>query len=262
MSNPKPEPKRDPNRVSGSADDNGGANDNRGKAVAPATKASALASTSLASLSAMLGNVIRSATGSRTNQPILSFRSREGGIWTIGTRRILVELGSCMAINFDSIEHGYIAFDDNNNPVGEKLVPGNEPKPDFQTLPDVGYPWHEQIAVDVKFISGSDAGAEPIYKPTTVGGRNAILDLAATTLNRTQSEEFDGKKVPIVRIGHDSYIHPKHGRIWTPVLELVDWMSPDGPAPTLTPPPSSPNEPQAAQAAPAAAEQPRRRRVA
>jgi hypothetical protein len=118
-----------------------------------------------------------------------------------------------VAINLTTLMHGYICFDDNNKVVGEHLVPGSEPKPDLLSLPDRGFPWQEQLAVDMKFIDGPDAGAEVVYKPTTVGGRDAILELADTAINRIQDDQFDGKDVPIVRLERDSYPHTKHGRI-------------------------------------------------
>jgi hypothetical protein len=64
-----------------------------GQAVAPAPNGAALASTSLTALDAALSNVIRLATVGRSNKPIVSFRSREEGIWTIGQRRTLLDEG-------------------------------------------------------------------------------------------------------------------------------------------------------------------------
>jgi hypothetical protein len=249
MSNHDPDPKRDPNRASSPANDNGGANDSAGKTIAPAPKASALASTSLTNLAAMLGNVVRSAPRGRPSMPIISFRSREGGIWTLGQQRIIIAAGTRAAVNLASVEHGYICFGNDNSVVDEELVPGSEPKPNLLKLLDRGFPWVEQLAVNMKLIDGPDAGAEGVYKPTTVGGRDAVLALCETARNRIRGPEFDGKDVPVVRLERDSYLHPSHGRIWIPILTLVDWMSDDGPAPAPEPAPPPP-------------EQPRRRRVA
>jgi hypothetical protein len=55
--------------------------------------------------------------------------------------------------------------------------------------------------------------------------------------------------VPIVTLGKDHYQHKSYGRIYTPVFEIVEWVSMDGE--------------EAAEEAPAAAEDaPRRRRRA
>jgi hypothetical protein len=54
--------------------------------------------------------------------------------------------------------------------------------------------------------------------------------------------------VAIVRLKKDSYQHKSYGKIYTPVFEIVEWMSMDGEAPEA---------PEAAEEAPA-----RRRRAA
>jgi hypothetical protein len=64
--------------------------------------------------------------------------------------------------------------------------------------------------------------------------------------DRLNSGMHDGTIVPIVRLDKDSYQHPEHGRVWFPVITIIEWVSLDGPAPA---PASS------------SAEQPRRRRV-
>ena len=53
-----------------------------------------------------------------------------------------------------------------------------------------------------------------------------------------------------MQLEKDSYPHQQYGKIWIPVLTIVDWMPLDGPAPAPEP------------ASPPPAEQPRRRRVA
>jgi hypothetical protein len=68
--------------------------------------------------------------------------------------------------------------------------------------------------------------------------------------DRLNSGQHDGKVAPVVQLEKDSYQHGQYGRVWTPVLTIVDWMPLDGPAPA--PAPTSPPPP----------EQPRRRRVA
>jgi hypothetical protein len=54
--------------------------------------------------------------------------------------------------------------------------------------------------------------------------------------------------VAIVRLKKDHYQHKSYGKIYTPVFEIVEWMSMDGEAPAA---------PEAAEEAPA-----RRRRAA
>ena len=88
-----------------------------------------------------------------------------------------------------------------------------------------------------------------IYKPTTVGGVQAIAGLIEAVRDRLNDNQHGGKVSPIVHLEKDSYPHGQYGRIWTPLLTIVDWMPLSGPAPAPKP------------ASPPPVEQPRRRRV-
>ena len=55
-----------------------------------------------------------------------------------------------------------------------KLVPISQPLPDVTELPDKGFPWQQEMAVNLKCISGTDAGTEVMFKTNTVGGIQAI----------------------------------------------------------------------------------------
>jgi hypothetical protein len=65
-----------------------------------------------------------------------------------------------------------------------------------------------------------------------------------------QVEKDQTKPVPVVRLKKDHYAHKSYGKIYTPVFEVVEWVSMDGEAPAAA-------EPEEAPAAPA-----RRRRSA
>ena len=63
-----------------------------------------------------------------------------------------------------------------------------------------------------------------IYKPTTVGGIQAVAGLIEAVRDRLNGGQHDGKVAPIVQLEKDSYQHRQYGRVWTPVLTIVDWM--------------------------------------
>jgi hypothetical protein len=121
--------------------------------------------------------------------------------------------------------------------------------PSLAELPDKGSPWQEQWAFNLKCLDGADAGTEVIYKPTTVGGLQAVAGLIEAVRDRLASSQHDNKVSPIVLLEKDSYLHSEHGKQWTPILTIIDWMSLSGPAPAPKP------------EAPPPTEQPRRRRV-
>ena len=230
------------------ANDNG-EHERPGSKLAPAPAAGG-ALTSLAALQTALANVNTAAISGRTGLPMMLFKREGSGTWGFGQKRTIPEADSRWAVNPLTFKYGYICFGDNNKVADERLVPVTQPKPVITELPDTGFDWQEEWAVNMKCLSGADAGAEVIFKANTDGGIKAIVIMLDLVRDRLNGGQYDGKIVPIVLLEKDSYLHKQYGKIWTPVLNTVDWMSLDGPAPTPEPAPQS------------ASEQPRRRRVA
>jgi len=245
MSNPAHD--HDHDRDRDHANDNG-EHERPGSKIAPAPAGGALAS--IASLAAALANVPIGI--GRTGLPTMLFKSREdGGTWGFGQRRTIPEEGSRWAVNPLTIQWGCISFGDGNKVVGERLVPITQPKPLIADMPDTTFPWQEEWSVNMKCLDGADAGVEVIFKATTDGAIKAIVLLVDELRNRLNGNQHNGKIVPIALLEKDSYQHVKHGPTPYPVLNRVDWMSLDGPAPTSAP--AEPTPP---------VDQPRRRRVA
>ena len=233
------------------ANDNGKHERPGGKQVASAPAGGAL--TSLAALQTALANVNTAAIIGRTGLPMLLFKSRENsGTWGFGQRRTIPEEGSKWAVNPLTFKYGYICFGDNKKVLDERLVPVSQPKPVITELPDMGgFEWQEEWSVNMKCLSGADAGVEVVFKATTDGAIKAIVLMVDEVRDRLNGGQHDGKIVPIVLLEKDSYPHVKHGPTAIPVLNRIDWMSLDGPAPA--PAPVEPTPP---------VDQPRRRRVA
>ena len=233
--------------------DRGHDNDNGEKAIASAAAEGAL--TALTALGTVLNAVDTASVAGRSGLPMLTFKREGDGTWAFGQKKTIVEGGSNWAVNPTTFKWGFICFNNDNKPT-ERLVPVSQPKPDVAELPDTGFEWHEQWAVNMKCISGTDTGTEVTYKASTVGGVQAVAGMIETIRDRLNGGMHDGKIVPIVLLEKDSYPHSQHGKIWYPVLTIVDWMPLSGPTTApASPPPPPPTPPVAA------AEQPRRRRV-
>ena len=230
------------------ANDNGSDHEKPGSKQVTSAARGAL--TSLAALQAAFSSVDTSSLVVGSGRPLMLFKSREGGIWVFGRKRVTPETDSRWAFNPLSFRWGFVCFDDQNKPT-ERMVSISQPKPDVTTLPDLGVPWQEQRAVDMRCLSGADAGVEVTLKVNTVGGVQAVDGMIEAVLNRLNSGQHDNKVVPIALLKNDSYQHVERGKIWIPVLDIVDWMSLEGPAPA--PAPVEPTPP---------VDQPRRRRVA
>ena len=109
--------------------------------------------------------------------------------------------------------------------------------------------WEVQVGMSLKCLSGEDEGMEARFTTTSVGGKRAVQTLALELA--AQVEKNQDKPVPVVLLKKDHYNHKSYGKIFTPVFEIVEWVSMDGKA-----------EEAAAAEAPAAEEAPRRRRRA
>ena len=227
------------------ANDNG-EHERPGSKIAPAPAGGAL--TSLAALQTALANVNTAAIIGRTGLPMLLFKREGSGTWMFGQKKTIPEPGSRWAVNPMTFKYGFICFND-NKVLGEHLVSVSQPKPLITDMQDVGFPWQEEWAVNLKCLDGADAGVEVTFKATTRGQIQAVVILVDLVRDRLNSGQHEGKIAPIVLLEKDSYPHSQFGKVWIPVLNNVDWMSLDGPAPTPAPEPPP-------------VEQPRRRRVA
>ena len=224
------------------------------KHVAPAPAGGALAA-----LSAALANVPAGTYLGRTGLPMLLFKSRQNGTWMFGQRKTIPEPGSKWAANPTTFTWGYVSFGANNKRAGEVMVPVSQAKPDITKLPDTGFPWQDQMAVNMKCITGVDAGVEVIFKATTDGALTALNELLEKVRNQIESEKGKGKTIhdaeiaPFMLLENDSYPHREYGKTWIPILTIVGWMPLSGPAPAPAPAPAPEPPP---------VDQPRRRRVA
>jgi hypothetical protein len=81
--------------------------------------------------------------------------------------------------------------------------------------------------MSLKCVNGEDKDMEARFSTTSVGGKRAVQVLALAIA--TQVEKDQSKPVPVVRLKKEHYTHKSYGRIYTPVFEVVEWVSLDGP---------------------------------
>jgi len=165
------------------------------------------------------------------------------GHWVFGADQTEVEEGSKWAVNPFSFVHGFIAWGD-GEVLGEKMVSVSQPLPELDPAPPQSKKgWETQVGMSLKCISGEDAGLEARYSTTSVGGKRAVQALAAAIA--AQVERDQSKPVPVVHLKKEHYQHKSYGRIYTPVFEIVEWVSMEGEATSEpeggddTPPPAA-----------------------
>jgi hypothetical protein len=79
-------------------------------------------------------------------------------------------------------------------------------------------------------VSGDDAGLQVRYTTTSVGGKKAVQAIGAAIADQVDKDPT--KPVPVVRLKKDHYQHKSYGKIFTPVFEVVEWVSMEGEAPS------------------------------
>lgn len=147
------------------------------------------------------------------------------GHWVFGADQTEVEDDSLWAVNPFSFVHGFIAWGD-GTPVGEKMAPVHDPLPETGPAPagsDRG--WEMQIGMSLACTNGEDEGLQARFTTTSVGGKRAVQALAVAIAD--QADKNPDKPVPLVRLKKEHYQHKKYGRIYTPVFDIVDWVSLD-----------------------------------
>lgn len=175
---------------------------------------------------ATLSTALRNLEADVGPSGVVILKMDKTGHWVFGADQTEVEDDSTWAINPFSFVHGYIAWGD-GEVLGEKMVPVSSPLPETGEAPPASKKgWEMQIGCSLKCISGEDAGMEARYTTTSVGGKKAVQTLAVAIA--TQVEKDQGKPVPVVSLGKDHYQHKSFGRIYTPVFEIVEWVSMNG----------------------------------
>ena len=148
------------------------------------------------------------------------------GTWVFGADQTEVEDGSTWAVNPFSFVQGYIAWGD-GEVLAEKMVPVSQPLPELDAAPpNAKKGWETQVGLSLKCLSGEDKGIEARFTTTSVGGKRAVQTLALAIAEQVEKDQ--SKPVPVVRLSKDHYQHKFWGKIFTPVFEIVEWISMDG----------------------------------
>ena len=166
------------------------------------------------------------------------------GVWVYGADNVEVQDGSLWALNPFSIMHGFVSWTDHpgkqaNEIVGEVMVPAGSPLPIQSELQDTGWPWTQQLSVQLRCMNGEDVGTQVLYKTSSTGGMNALK----ATINKIMAhiEEDIETPVALVSLETDHYMHKKWGKTYVPVLDVQKWIALADEAPDVDDEPA--NEP-------------------
>jgi hypothetical protein len=157
------------------------------------------------------------------NSGVVILKMDKTGAWIYGADQDEVEDDSQWAVNPFSFVHGYIAWGD-GEVLGEKMTGVALPLPELdEAPPGAKKGWETQVGMSLKCLTGDDEGMEVRYTTTSVGGKKAVQAIAAAIAEQVNKDET--KPVPVVTLKKDSYQHKSYGKIYTPVLNVLEFVS-------------------------------------
>lgn len=199
--------------------------------VTTTTAATGLAN--LATFRAGLAQTRASITATAGLTPLL--RLLKDGQWVMGREDNAIANGTEAVINPASFQTGYSCWTNRaptagkNELMGEEMYGIGQQKPPISSLPVHNDPrtqerceWREQMALEMKLVSGAYAGTQTLYKTASVGGVRAMTRLLDAIMARLDAGEAT-YICPVVAMSSDSYQHASFGRTYVPVLEIVGW---------------------------------------
>ena len=147
----------------------------------------------------------------------------KAGEWVHGADEDEINPKSLFAVSTESFCAGFQAWDDGVL-AGEEIALLTSPPVTKADLENVGADWKPLIGFHLLCISGPDKGLVLSYKTTSKGGIKEVNTLMKSIVAHVKSGKHDGNLVPVVALTTDSYRHKKYGKIYTPVIEIADWL--------------------------------------
>ena len=177
----------------------------------------------ISTLSTALKSMAVSAAGP---SGVVILKMDKTGHWVFGADQTEVEDDSTWAVNPFSFVHGFIAWGD-GEVLGEKMVAVSQPLPEIDDAPPGAKKgWEQQIGMSLKCLTGDDKGMEVRFTTTSVGGKRSVQTVAAALAEQVEKDQT--KPVAVVKLKKDHYQHKSYGKIYTPVFDIVEWISMDG----------------------------------
>lgn len=147
----------------------------------------------------------------------------KAGVWMFGQDED--EVGDQqLLINPASFTHGYVCWAAvGSKKLGEKMVPLGQPAPEMGPVPEGGRGWDVQLGVQMKLL-GDGGGIDLLWASASYGGKKEIARIA-DVIGERLGEPGQGAIYPVVTLSNDSYKHADYGKIYTPVVNVVKWLT-------------------------------------
>lgn len=145
----------------------------------------------------------------------------KNGEWLHGSDDDEIADDSVFQVDNGSFMVGYQAWLDGDL-EGEEIRLITEPPITKADLPDVGAQWKPLIGFQMTCVEGADKGLQLVYKTTSKGGIKEVNNLMKKIVQHVK-EGKDGKTTANIMLDVGSYKHKQYGKIYTPLLEVVEW---------------------------------------
>jgi hypothetical protein len=143
------------------------------------------------------------------------------GEWLAGMEESVIDDTEQFAVDMRELRKGFICWKD-NAPAGEVMRPliGGQParRSELEEIPDSDG-WQEQASVVLRSM---ESGEMLEFKTSSKGGVSALGELVKEFTDRAR--RGDQNHVPVVVLKSTSYKHKAYGKVYKPVLEVVDWL--------------------------------------
>lgn len=180
-----------------------------------------------------LANSLRALSTDVGPAGVVILKMDKTGHWVFGADQTEVESDSTWAVNPFSFVHGFIAWGD-GEVLGEKMASVSQPLPELDAAPSgAKRGWETQVGMSLQCLTGEDKGMEARFTTTSVGGKRSVQTLAVALAEQVDKDQT--KPVPVITLKKDHYAHKSYGKIYTPVFNVVEWVSMDSETEELTP---------------------------
>jgi hypothetical protein len=143
--------------------------------------------------------------------------------WVHGLDEVDVHQDDVWAVNPASFEHGWIAWGA-AGVIEEAMVSIIDPMPNLIHTPPVEQckrGVEKQFSCELQAMTGDYAGVVVTFSASNKGGTEALVQLAQVIGNRVRLQPESA--IPLVRLKSTSYRHSKHGTVYKPAFEVMEW---------------------------------------
>lgn len=149
----------------------------------------------------------------------------KSGDWIYGADEIEVQEKSQWLVNPHTLSEGFVNWGDGEL-LGEEMGLMTGDPIVSHSLPVIAGSkrgWEKQLGLQLYCMTGEDKGTQVLYKTASKGGIKAARALIAAIVSQINSDPTQIS--PVITLDVDSYKHKQYGKIYTPELNIVNFVS-------------------------------------